>query len=298
MLLRRVTRRYEPTSAPLTVVLCGCVLLCSAMAALIPDDLHTQFAELKGIRPSSNDGRNIVAPFLELFSTFLSHLDEKFEAHKRDMAAACQGKDNKIDELEALVVAQRKVITNLEEKLEDQCQYSRRESLVFSGQNVPAHQLNEDCIEIACNLVSSKIDQDLHLTPKDISIAHRLGKKPTSGTDRRSIVVRFCRRKMKYDVLDKAKRTKPQGMFVSESLTPNKQKIVSVIRNAKFKHPDVISGYSTSDGTIFMWVKPPNPNAPGAKNSRMTIDSMEKMDKFCMDNFQQPASHYDRPRSA
>ena len=268
------------------------------MSTLISDDLQAQFTELKGLKPSSNDGRNIVAPFLELFSTFLSHLDEKFEAHKRDMAAACQDKDSKIEELEAVVVAQRKVITNFQDKLEDQCQYSRRESLVFSGQNIPAHEVNEDCIGIACNLVSSKIDPELNLTPKDISIAHRLGKKPASGIDHRSIIVRFCRRKLKYDILNKAKRSKPQGIFVSESLTPIKQKIVSIIRTAKFKHPDVISGYSTSDGTIFLWVKPPNPNAPGARNSRMTIDSMEKMDKFCRENFQQPASHFDRPHSA
>ena len=281
--------------------MCGVVwvsVLCLNMSSRIPSDLYAKFAQIKDVKPISNDGKNIIAPFLELFSAFLSHLDEKFEEHKQSMATTCRAKDKKIEELEAVVTSQRNFISKLENKLEDQCQYSRRESLVFSGQNVPAVTENEDCINIACGLVARKIDPNIQIGPNDISIAHRLGKKPMSGTDRRSIIVRFCRRKLKYDILNKAKQTKPQGIFVSESLTPTKQKIVRTIRNAKIKHPETISGYSTSEGIISMWVKPPNSNATGAKNSRMIIDSMEKLDKFCRETFRQPASCYDQPRSA
>lgn len=268
------------------------------MSSTIPSDLYAKFTQIKDVKPISNDGKNIIAPFLELFSAFLSHLDEKFDEHQQSMATTCRAKDEKIEELEAVVTSQRSIISKLEDKLEDQCQYSRRESLVFSGQNVPAAVENEDCIKIACDLVTSKIDPNIQVTPNEISIAHRLGKKPTNGTDKRSIIVRFCRRKIKYDILNKAKQTKPLDIFVSESLTPTKQQIVRTIRNVKAKHPETISGYSTSDGTIYMWIKPPNPNAPGAKNSRMTINSMEKLDKFCREKFRQPATCFDQPRSA
>ena len=268
------------------------------MCSIVTDDILDKFSELKDVSPTSNDGKKIVAPFLELFSSFLAALDNKFESFKKEMSSKSQVKDEKIKELESIIVAQRAHISTLETKLEDQCQYTRRESIVLSGKNVPAHRNNEDCIQIACDLIANKIDPNLQIVPACISIAHRLGNKPTSGEDHRSIIVRFCRRKLKYDILNKAKQSKPQGLFVSESLTPTKQKLVRIIRNAKHAHPDLISGYSTSDGSIYMWVKPPNADAPGARNSRMIIDSLAKLDKFCLENFQVPAAHFDKTRPA
>ena len=239
-----------------------------------------------------------MTPFLKLFGSILSqleaNLDKKFSNFQNEMMAVTKAKDDEIARLETQVKLQKSHIAQLEARCEDQSQYTRRESLVFSGQKIPAHATEEDCCKIICDLISTEIDPNTQLTPSDFSIAHRLGPKPTSGNDRRSIIARFCRRKLKYDVLNKAKRSKPQGLYVSESLTPMKQKIVRIIRNAKRSHPDIISGYSTSDGTIYLWVKPPNPNAAGARNSRMTIDTLEKIDKFCRDNFQVAASHFDR----
>ena len=111
----------------------------------------------------------------------------------------------------------------------------------------------------------NKLGAETSVAPTDVSIAHRLGPKPTGSVDRRSIIVRFCRRKLKYTILNKARTTKPAGLFVNESLTPTRQKITSAIRRAKREHPDVISGYETIDGNIYLYVKPPNPDAAGAK---------------------------------
>ena len=268
------------------------------MEPIFPHELQTQLQTIIETKTKSQDGSNIMMPFIQLFNVFLSNLDAKFDAFEKKMFVALREKDMKIEELEETVVAQRKCIVGFEEKLERQCQYTRRESLVFSGKQLPAHTDNENCLDIVCKIISEKIDPNLNIQPADISVAHRLGSKSNAGTDGRSIIARFCRRKLKYDVLNRAKQIKPRGLYVSESLTPLKQKMVRMIRSAKEAHPNVISGFSTSDGTIHMWVKPPNPAASGAKNARITVETMARLEKFCQDHFGQPASTFDRPRAS
>ena len=163
---------------------------------------------------------------------------------------------------------------------------------MFSGDCIPAHTQSEDCTNIIRKIVHDKLGTEISITPMDVSIAHRLGPKPNSTVDKRSIIVRFCRRKLKYEVLNKARRSKPTGLFVNESLTPTRQKITSAIRKAKKEYPGIISGYETIDGNIHMYVKPPNPAAAGAKNSRIAMNTLKKLDEFCRKSFKKPVTHF------
>ena len=128
--------------------------------------------------------------------------------------------------------------------------------------------------------------------PAEISIAHRLGSKPTSGTDKRSIIARFCRRKSKYDVLNAARKNKPTDLYVAESLTPTKQKITQALHKAKKMFPAKISGYTTIDGTVYAWIAPPNPSAPGAQNSRVKVNNMDRLEKLFQDILNLPVAHF------
>ena len=111
------------------------------MSSVIPDNLYSEIEDLKKIKPISNDGKNILSPLLSLFESFLSHLDDKFEVFqnqedfKREMITAVKSKDETISKLESTVTSQKNHIAQLEEKLEEQCQYTRRGKGLFGAAN-------------------------------------------------------------------------------------------------------------------------------------------------------------------
>ena len=207
-----------------------------------------------------------------------------------DETAARKTAENSL--LKEELTKKTKKIAELEAQLDEQDQYVRRESLVFSGDSIPVCKPAENCIEIVSKLVAEKLGPDLKISPNDVSVAHRLGKKPATAVDRRNIIVRFCRRNLKYDIINNARKAKPSGLFINESLTPVRQRITSAIRAAKRKFPDVISGYNTVDGNIFLYIKPPNPQAPGARNTRMAVKTMQTLDDFCRRTFKHPVTHF------
>ena len=261
---------------------------------VVPAAFLDKLADISKLKPNSKDGQNIVSPFLDLFQTFLTHLDEKFDDQKKEMLDITRMKDEKILQLEDTITAQKLHISKLEDKMEDQCQYTRRESLVLSGEALPVCTEGEDCIDHVCRIIPDKLGSSMAISPADISIAHRIGPKPEGRVDRRNIIVRFCRRKTKYEILNKIKKMKPkpEGLYISESLTPTKQKIMRVLRSAKKEFGDKVSGYNTSDGTVYVWLLPPNPDAEGARNSRVTIENLTKLEKFCKDNFDRTISYF------
>ena len=54
----------------------------------------------------------------------------------------------------------------------------------------------------------------------DISVALRVGaKRNTQGLDKRSIVVKLCRRDTKFDLMKACKAVNPKNIYINESLT-------------------------------------------------------------------------------
>ena len=261
------------------------------MYEILSAELKIKLEEFKATKTTTQDGKNILLPFIGIFQEFVESLEAKFEDFQKAMTNENKLKDDHISKLEAEGIKHKKIIAKLEEQLDEQCQYTRRESLVFSGDQIPHGKSNEDCIEEVCKL-ASKIDPELSIAPADVSIAHRLGPKPATGPDRRSIIARFVRRNVKYSLLNRARRLKPRGIFVNESLTPMRQTIASVLRKLKKDHPAKISGYSTTDGSIYVWIKPPNPSAAGAQNTRVTMNSLSKLEIFCQKNFGKSATDF------
>ena len=270
-------------------------------AALVPSTMDTilstenknKINDFIGSRTTTVDGKNILIPFLEIFQNLIGTIETKFDEFKCEMLDAYKAKDDRIETLNATVATQKNLIQTLENNLDEQAQYARRESLVFSGDQLPKPSDGEDCIEIVCNLVNQKLSgAGLQLSHAEISVALRLGPKPREGADRRSIIARFIRRTHKYKVLKEARRSKPERLYVNESLTPLRQTIIRVLGRAKFEFPGKISGYLTTDGSIQAWVKPPNPTAEGARNSRVTINTQGKLEEFCQKTFERPVAHF------
>ena len=117
-------------------------------------------------------------------------------------------------------------------------------------------------------------------------------KKASHGPDRRDIIVKFCRRDSKNDLVAASRRVKANQFFINESLTPLRQTIAFVLRKAKREFPEKISGSTTLDGKNYVWIQPPNPNAPGAKATRLAVHTHDRLTSFCEKTLGKPLTHF------
>ena len=101
-----------------------------------------------------------------------------------------------------------KFLGKIRDTADEQDAYTRRDSLIFSGETVPE---GEDCVKIVRKIVRE--DLKLNIDPL-ISTAHRLGKPPASNNtpDKRDIIARFCQRDTKFRVHEAARKAKVKGL--------------------------------------------------------------------------------------
>ena len=150
--------------------------------------------------------------------------------------------------------------------------------MVLSG-DLPDVREGENCSAIVRDVVKSKLN--VIISNSDISVAHRIGKKPASqAPDKRGIIVKLCRRDLKHDLLTAVRSTKPSKFYINENLTPKRSTLLYALRQAKKKFPSVVSGCNSRDGKVFVYVKPPNSKDPSARNSRMAINTLDNLKDF------------------
>ena len=253
---------------------------------------------LSDYQPKSVDGRVIVPAILAIFDEFHTKFDSfrsTFETMLSDMqnkfVKVCEERDVKIERMDKQIISMKKQISVLESKIDDNDQHERRDTVIISGKAVPPAKRDENCSEVTCKLVKDQLN--VILSPMDISVSHRLGeKKNTQGPDHRDIIVKFCRRNTKMELLAAARTIKSPNLYVNESLTPLRQTIAFVLRKAGREFPDIISGSTTLDGRNYVWVKPANPTAPGAKSLRLTISNHDRLLELCNKTLGKPLTHF------
>ena len=251
----------------------------------------SDFSVLEDIQLSSKDGKAIVPAILSLFQNLQDSFTTMLDSFKQEFVSLLNEKDEKISALTTKVSVLEKHVERLEERIDDNDTYERRDTLIISGKKVPPSQQNENCFELVANILRNNLNISVNLS--DISVCHRLGNKgPSQRPDRRSLIVKFCRRDLKMDIVNSARKKKPADLFCNECLTPCQQTISYVLRKAKRELPDLISGSATFEGKNFVWVKPPNPSAPGAKDLRLKISTHKKLEDFCNKTLKKPLSHF------
>ena len=207
------------------------------------------------------------------------------ETMKNELFAKIAEKDLVIETLNCEVVSLKATVSRLEEQIDEGEAYQRRETLLFSGRSLPLFSSNENTTEVLSRVLLDKLKYKL---PKDsVSISHRLGPIPTRGEDRRSIIAKLCRRDLKTDILKAAKTVKPENLYINESLTPVRRTIHYVLRKARKKYPEKITGISTLDGKVIVYVKPNRANR-NSRDIKFIINSRAKLDKFCNDILSTP----------
>ena len=217
----------------------------------------------------SNDQRKIISFF-----------DRKLAMITSDFETKLAIKETKIDQLSTELVELRRKVLALDDKQEDADAYERKDTVIISGSEVPAAADGEDAAQIVSSLVKNKVGY--FLRPAEISVAHRLGKKPLNqAPDRRSLIVKLCRREVKRDLVTACRTAKPPNLYVNESLTKTRSTVLFGLRQAKKKHPNVVAGCGSADGRVFAWIMSPNPSAPNAKNVKIFINTRDKFEDFC-----------------
>ena len=187
-------------------------------------------------------------------------LQESFKAEletmKQDFTMQLKTQDVKINSLQDTVNRLTSKLSKLEKKCEDEDAYKRRDVIVISGSKVPPSNQGENCAELVTSLIKS--DLKIELLPTDVSTAHRLGKVKPGTEDRRSIIVKLCRRDNKRNIMDACRKIKPTNLYVSEHLTPMRNTIMFGLRMMKKREGSRVVGCSSYNGNVSAWVKPPN----------------------------------------
>ena len=102
--------------------------------------------------------------------------------------------------LEQEVVNLKHGMIKLDKKLNDAEAYERRDVLVVSGSAVPVVTQGENVFNVVSNMLREKLR--INVKSSDVSTAHRMGLQPKSqAEDRRRIVIKFCRREIKQEII-------------------------------------------------------------------------------------------------
>lgn len=230
----------------------------------------------------SEDGRLIV----EALQEKLDAIQGQLEGVKNEFLEALTSKETRIEDLECEVRTLKMKLSRVEERVDDADAYERRDTLLITGDDVPVVRDGEVCCEVVRELIKDKLK--LNIAQSDISTCHRLGRKSVSQRpDKRTIALKLCRRDLKKDIISACRQLRPK-MFVNESLTPIRNTIMYGLRKAKRDHPDKISGCSSIDGRVMVWIKPLNESTPGARDTRMFVNSREKLELLCSDILKVP----------
>lgn len=207
-----------------------------------------------------------------------SLLEFKMKKLVADLQGQLSSKDSAIQHLEHEVTTLRKRVMMLEDRVEDADSYERRDTVVVSGSEVPEATNDEDSSRVFINIVKNKVG--INVKPSDISTAHRLGRKSsTQAPDKRSLIVKLCRRELKHDLMKACKTVRPNNIYINENLTKTRSTALYAIRQAKKKYPEKISGCSSFDGRVYAWIKPPSADG---RSSKMLVNSRERFSELCV----------------
>ena len=113
-------------------------------------------------------------------------------------------------------------------------------------------------------------------------------------SDVRNGVTIGVRRDVKSEVLAASRRVKSSNLYANESLTPTRQNIAFALRKAKKEFPSIVNGTTTIDGKVYVFVKSSN---QAARDSRILVNSMDKLEDFCVSTLQQPMERFLPTRS-
>ena len=204
---------------------------------------------------------------------------KQFQALRDEISS----KNQEITELKSKVGELQSKVEKLESNIDDADAYERRDTIILSGSAVPPASVGEKSSEIVRAVVRENLR--IELSSAEINTAHRLGKKaPSQAPDKRPIIVKLCRRDVKSQLMSAVRQQRPTSLYINESLTQPRRKILFALRQMKRAHPDLVLGCNSYDGRIYAYTKSSVPS----QNTRHLINTYQSLVKFCNDQIKVP----------
>ena len=202
-------------------------------------------------------------------------LDRQFEVERQEFKATVEGLENQV--------------SALRNRCDDLENYGRRNTIVLSGSSLPHVTRDENCIDIATNVIKDRLGiQDFVRT--DIDVAHRLGKPRAGSADNRNIIVKLVRRENKRRIFNACRIKKPLNLYLNESVSKTRSTILYVLRKAAKDFPTKFGSCFTEDGNIR--VRIPLPEDP-TNSTRETVNTKNALDTLLRTKINADSSKYE-----
>ena len=131
------------------------------------------------------------------------------------------------NDLKALVYSTQDKIQSAEKSIDDVEQNGRSNCLIIhDAKDVPKEKKYLECENFVCDLINEKIKPETRLQIHDLDIAH-----PLPARKRSLEIIKFLRRTQRNYIYAK-KILKSSGLFIMESLTKRRLKLLEAVRSA------------------------------------------------------------------
>ena len=228
----------------------------------------------------SEDGNKIVSAI----TLQIDDLRNEMRDMRKEFSDSLTRKTAEINHLKNEANIFRARLEKMEEKLGDTEAKMRQNNVIFSGGDIPVSITGENCTQVIRDVLSTKMN--LIIPTADIDVAYRVGKTRLNNANnlpeiakRTPILVKFKNSDIKRNIYIACRTVKP-NFYANDDLTPVKQTILYVLRQAKKKHPNIVNGCASSDGHVCVWVKPQTASE-GVQNRRVMVNTVEKLRNFC-----------------
>ena len=247
-----------------------------------------------GLNLTSKDSKILVPALVSFLQNFERKIEQMFTEIKEDFQLKLIECNSKVRSLENEISVLNGRMRQMEKLADDADAYQRRDILIFSGSAIPEVTNMENCTTLLQNLLRTKLN--FNLSTNEINTVHRLGPKPKSqDPDKRSIILKLCRRDLKRDIIYASKnqdRGSTTKLFANESLTLPRQKIFKTLRNIKRDHPQLIKGVTSFEGRIYVYTASEAAVTGISKDKRHLVNDHDSLVKFCEEYVKKPVETF------
>ena len=243
---------------------------------------------------TNKDSKVLIPALITFLQNFESKFEKMFSEIKEDFQSKIMERDQKVGYLEKEVSLLNEKVLKMEKLADDAEAYERRDTVIFSGPAIPEVTSNENCTSLLQDILKTKLN--FNLSQNDINTAHRLGPKPkTQAPDKRSIILKLCRRDVKREIITACKNQSPNQssrLYANESLTSSRRKVFNTLKSIKRQHPELVRGVSSYEGRVYAYTKNPATVDGPARDRRHLVNDQDMLVKFCRDFIKKPVENF------
>ena len=259
------------------------------------------FAKINSIKSSLSPNNQAIVPALiqlfgdlhtKMLQAFDSKLEEAVSRIETKFSSIIEEKNAKIEQLEATNSNLREQVVSLDEKLDALNAYSRKDTIIVSG-DLPQPAQNEDSQTVVRDLITQKFPS-ITITDHDISVAHRLQPKRANAdgsTPPPNIIVKLVRRNLKLQLISASRsqnKEAPNKIYINESLTPQRSAVLKTLIKLK-KEYKLVKGVTSMQGEVYAYME--HPAAAGGeaaggrhRDTRHCVNTQAQLQKFCREH--------------